>query len=109
MKESVIEYDERGNIAHYNNFLGTEYWYKYDKNNNLVSYKNLDGYESWREYDENNVCIHYKNTDGEEEWFKYGKNKYGRMEITQHEFKQIERAKLYLNNKRINRFEIMDI
>jgi len=22
MKESVIEYDERGNVVHYNNFLG---------------------------------------------------------------------------------------
>ena len=85
---------------------------EYDKNNNLIYYKDSSGYEYWREYDENNNLIHSKYPDGIEYWYKYNKNN-KRIEINKQEFKQIERRKekreLYLNNKKINRFELMDI
>ena len=55
----------------------------------------------------NNNEIHCKSSDGFEAWYKRENNR--KIEITEQEFKQIERRKLYLNNKKINRFEIMDI
>ena len=85
---------------------------KYDKNHNLIYKKWPDDYEVWKKYDENNNRIHYKNSDGGEGWYKYDKNN-KEIEITHQEFKQIERnkekRKLYFNNKRINRFSLMDI
>ena len=81
---------------------------KYDKKGNCVYYKGSNGSEYWMEYDENNNLIHYKNSIGFEQWYKYDEND-KRIKITQQEFKQIERIKLYLNNKKISRFEIMDI
>ena len=80
---------------------------EYDNNKNLVYYKSIIG-EFWFEYDENNNIIHHKNTYNNEYWWKYDENN-EKINITQQEFKQIERIKLYLNNKKINRFEIMDI
>jgi len=80
---------------------------KYDDRGNIVYYEASTGYKIWYEYDENNNCVHYRTSEGHEEWHKHDK---GYMtNITQQEFKQIERIKLYLNNKKINRFEIMDI
>ena len=81
---------------------------KYDGNNNEIYFKNSFGYESWREYDENNRVIYRKDSNTYESWYKYDKDN-EQIEITQQEFKQIERTKLYLNIKRSNRFEIMDI
>jgi len=80
---------------------------EYDKNNNLIYFKNQNGSEFWQEYDENNNCIHYKDSYGEY-WYKYDKDN-KRIRITHQEFKQIERTKLYFNNKKCSRFEIMDI
>ena len=79
-----------------------------DKKGNIIYFKYSNGLEYWREYDENNNQIHYKNSEGEEYWWKYDKNN-EQIRITHQEFKQIERTKLYLNNKKINKFEIMDI
>ena len=133
MDEAIIKYDERGNCIYYEYYMGLkiwwehdennnmiytkdsedlkEVWQEFDKNNNLIYYKE-DDLESWRGYDENNNEIHSKNSYGFENWYKYNENN-EQIEITQQEFKQIERnkakQKLYLNNKRINRFEIMDI
>jgi len=81
---------------------------EHDKNGNLIYYKNRLGHESWAKYDEHNREIYYKNSDGKEKWCKFDKNN-KRIDITEQELKQIERRKLYLNNKRINRFELMDI
>ena len=80
---------------------------KHDENGNEIYYKNSEGIEYWREYDENNNLVHYKSFVGYEYWWKFDK-KFPIL-ITQQEFKQIERAKLYLNNKKCSRFEIMDI
>jgi len=80
---------------------------EYDKNNNLIYFKNQNGSEFWQEYDENNNCIHYKDSMDLEGWYKYENNK--KISITHQEFKRIERTKLYLNNKKCSRFEIMDI
>jgi len=91
MENKVIkEYDENNNLIHYKDALGFENWYKYDENNRIIYYKfsvNSNNYEYWYKNDENNEQI----------------------EITHQEFKQIERTKLYLNNKKISRFELMDI
>ncbi len=53
--------------------------------------------------------IYYRNNryNPDEIWYKWENNK--QIDITEQEFKQIERTKLYLNNKKINRFEMMDI
>ena len=83
---------------------------EYDENNNLIYYKDALGFENWYKYDENNRIIYYKyskNTYNNEYWYKWENNK--QIEITHQEFKQIERTKLYLNNKKINKFEIIDI
>jgi len=87
----------------------------YDESNNEIYYKSSSGFEIWKKYDENHRIIYYKNSKGYEWWGKYDNyyryNKF--IEITQQEFKQIERTKekqeLYLNIKNSNRFEIMDI
>ena len=106
--KEIKEYDKNNNLIYHKYSSGYEYWYKYDDNNNKIHYKNNDGSEYWMEYDENNNLIHYKDFSGYERWYKYDKNN-KRIKITQQEFKQIERRKTYLNNKKINRFEIMDI
>jgi len=79
---------------------------EYDENNNHIHWKN-NGFEEWREYDKNNNLIHFKSSTGFESWWKHDNNI--RIRITEQEFKQIERRKLYLNIKRSNRFELMDI
>ena len=86
MNKEIIEYDDRDNLVHYKGNYNNEAWSIYDENNNLIHIKDSDDYEYWYKYDKNN-----------------------RIEITQQEFKRIERTKLYFNIKRSNRFEIMDI
>jgi len=115
MGETWQEYDENNNLIH---FIHSSYncsypdyiesWHKYDKNNNEIYFKNNKGSEYWCEFDENNNRIHYKNSNGFERWYKQNENNY-EMIITQQEFKQIERNKVLFNNKKVNRFEIMDI
>ncbi len=87
----IKKYDDRGNLIYFNNSNGFEYWQKYDENNNIIYWKDCLGHEFWNKFDEYGKCI----------------------EITHQEFKQIERTKLkqelYLNNKKCNRFELMDI
>ena len=86
----------------------TEEIKEYDKNKNLIYIKWPDGLERWREYNENNNIIYIKYSSGSEYWYKYDENNKG-ISITHQEFKQIERTKLYLNNKKISRFSLMDI
>ena len=45
----IIEYDEKGNVAHYKNSDGYEKWYEYDENGNETHYKDSDGYEYCKE------------------------------------------------------------
>ena len=64
------------------------------------------------DYDEKGNVIYMDLGDGDKSWWKIDKE--GNCNnITQQEFKQIERNKerreLYLNNKKCSRFEIMDI
>ena len=128
----IKEYDKKGNLINIKWSDGEETWKEYDENNNEVYFKSSTGYESWYEYDEKNRLIYYKNSNGLEEWQNYNKKdnlKYFKssdgeegwykriedkgIEITQQEFKQIERVEarqeLYFNNKKCNRFELMDI
>ena len=81
---------------------------EYDERGNMIYSQWSKGYKSWFKYDENNRIIYFKNSVGEERYYKYKDNKF-KKSITKQEFKQIERIKLYLNNKKINKFEIMDI
>lgn len=76
---SVIEYDRNGNLIHYKNSNGYEYWKEYDSNGNLIHYKNSDGKEEWNEYDSNGNQIHYKDNDGEEYWHEYTYWKNGKV------------------------------
>jgi len=112
MSKEIKEYDKNNNLIYFKNTKGYESWKKFDKNKNLIYHKYSNGYEYWRKYDENNKVIHAKNSIGYENWYKYDENN-EQIEITQQEFKQIERRKekqeLYLNIKNSNRFEIMDI
>jgi len=107
MSKEIREYDGKGNLIHYKSSC-SEYWRRYNENNKEIHFKNTSGFECWKEYNENNLLIHYKSTTNFEYWVGYDENN-KRVEITQQEFKQIERTKLYFNNKKINRFEIMDI
>jgi len=73
--------------------------------------KNNEGVERRYNFDDYLKVIYlkiiFKDKQEIEYWYKWeGRTQ---IEITQQEFKQIERTKLCLNNKRINRFEIMDI
>ena len=104
----IKEFDKNNNLIYYKDSFSHEVWKKYDENSNQIYFKNSFGYEQWKEYDENNNRIHYKDSNGYELWYKRDENNIP-IEITQQEFKQIERTKLYLNIKRSNRFEIMDI
>ena len=102
------EYDENNNEIYYKTSKGFECWKEYDENNRLIHYKHSFGNEWWRKYNKDNSLVYFKNSKGEKRWYKYDKDN-KRISITYQEFKQIERTKLYLNNKKINRFEIMDI
>ena len=108
MSEEFKKYDKRGNLIYYRNSDTYESWAEFDDNNNELSFKNSNNYGYWCKYDENNNLIHYKNTYGFEFWYKYDENN-KQIDITEKEFKQIERIKLYLNNKKINKFELIDI
>jgi len=123
------KYDKEGNLIYYENPDKVKYWRKFNKNNKVIYEKNSDNrewwskyderdnliynkyspdnHEWWYKYDENDNRIYYKDSSGVEYWYR---NDWGRQtKITKQEFKQIERTKLYLNIKRSNRFEIMDI
>ena len=108
MNKEIIEYDDRDNLIHYKGNYNNEAWSTYDENNNLIHCRHSNGYESWSKYDDYNREVYFRSNDGTEEWFKYNKNN-ERIDMTKQEFKQIERTIMYLNNKKINRFEIMDI
>jgi len=73
--------------------------------------KNNEGVERRYKYDDYLRTIYLKTIFKKgyeiEEWYKWEGMK--QIKITQQEFKQIERTKLHLNNKKINKFEIMDI
>jgi len=64
--------------------------------------------EIMMDYDEKGNVIYMDLGDGDKSWWKIDKE--GNCNnITKQEFKQIERTKLYLNNKKCSRFELMDI
>ena len=76
---SISEYDNNGNLIHYKNSNGYEYWKEYDSNGNLIHSKDSDGKEEWNEYDSNGNQIHYKDNDGEEYWHEYTYWKNGKV------------------------------
>ncbi len=104
---SIKKYDKNGNLIYSKDTYGLETWHHYDESNNKIYYKDAVG-EIWKEFDENNNLIHYKDSYNHEFWCKWDFPD-EKIEITYQEFKQIERRKLLLNNKRCSRFEIMDI
>ena len=63
------DYDSNNNRIHYKDSKGVECWFKYDSNNNVIHYKESNGYEYWHDYDSNNNIIHYKNSKGVEDWY----------------------------------------
>lgn len=70
----ITEYDINGNIIHYKNSDGYEWWKEYDTNGNEIHYKDSDGDEWWSEYDANGNVTHFKNSHGKEWWkIKEGK------------------------------------
>lgn len=71
---SISEYDNNGNLIHYKNSNGYEYWKEYDSNGNLIHSKYSDGYEEWNEYDSNGNLIHSQNSHGLEKWYEYDSN-----------------------------------
>ena len=99
----IKKYDKNKNLIYSAN-CNYKIWREFDEKGNEIYLKQLNifgtYYEEWRKYDENNREIYYRDTRYilEGEWYKYNKNN-----------EQIERIKLYLNNKRINRFSLMDI
>ena len=61
--------DSKGNIIHFKNSNGFEFWREFDERDNKIHYKSSDGFEYWKEYDESNNEIHYKSSDGIEFWY----------------------------------------
>ena len=45
LDNSIMEYDENGNLIHYKNSNGFEEWYEYDENGNIIHIKDSDGFE----------------------------------------------------------------
>ncbi len=62
-------------------------------------------------YDKNGNLVYEKYANDYEYWYKWENDK--QINITEQEFKQIEiireKQELYFNNKKINRFSLMDI
>ena len=71
---SISEYDSNGNLIHFKDSDGYEYWKEYDSNGNEIHYKTSNGKEEWYEYDSNGNPIHYKDNKGNEEWYEYDSN-----------------------------------
>ena len=71
---SSVTINQNGNVTHYKNINGYEWWKEYDKNGNETHYKNINGDENWKEYDENGNITHYKNINGDEWWKEYDKS-----------------------------------
>ena len=102
------KFDKNGNLIYMKLSSGPEIWREYDENNKMIHDKDSRGDETWWERNTNGDLVHFRSNSGFEYWYKYDRNN-KQIIITKQEFKQIERTKLYLNNKRINRFELMDI
>jgi YD repeat-containing protein len=71
MTNTIKEYDNNGNLIHFRNSDGYEFWREYDTNGNEIHSRDSDGYEDWREYDTNGKCIHYRDSNGYEWWREY--------------------------------------
>ncbi len=112
MSKEISKYNKNGKCIYNKSEGGIETWHNYDENNNLIYSKGSNNLQEWNKYDSNGRLVYsksiYNNNLQYEFWRKYDKNN-KRIQITKQEFKQIERNKMYLNNKKINRFEIMDI
>ena len=79
---------------------------EYNLNKKIIYFKDIESnFEIWWRYDENNNLISFENSNNYKEYWKINNNVH--INITHQEFKRIERIKLLLNNKRINRFELM--
>ena len=76
---SISEYDNNGNLIHYKNSNGYEYWKEYDSNGNSIHFKNSNSYEKWYEYNSNGNLIHSKDSNGKEEWYEYTYWKNGKV------------------------------
>ena len=51
----IEEFTPDGNLVHYKNSDGNEYWKEYDSNNNEIHYKNSYGYERWFDSNGNSI------------------------------------------------------
>ncbi len=130
----IKKYDKKGNLIHFIDFKGYEFWQKYDENNNVIYRKCFDGEEQWYEYDENNNEIYRKNSYGEEFWRIYDKDNLliahkklsndlkwwhkfddktnKPISITEKEYEEIkfrEKEKEYLSRTKCSRFELIEI
>ena len=79
----------------------------YQKKQIIRGLKNCNKEDIIMDYDKYGRVV-YMNLGDSESWWRYNKDG-EETEITQQEFKQIERTTLYLNNKKINKFSLMDI
>ena len=108
--EIIRIYDKNNNLIYRKDGSSDGCWYKYDENNNLIYSEGTFG-EEWYEYDENNKEIYKKKSNGDEKWYEWYKG--NKIKISKKEFEENkkikDRKKLFLNNKKYNRFEIMDI
>ena len=58
----------------------------FNSNGNMIHYKDSNGYEFWKEYDSNGNMIHYKNSNGYEFWYHNG------VEISKEEYDRIHNS-----------------
>ncbi len=122
--EEHYEYNEDNKKIHCMSSDGWQCWWEYDKKNNVIYNRSSTGYNCWYEYDENNRISMYKSTGieyrykenkiiyskykDEEYWYKYDEDN-NRIDITKQVKRRKEKQELYFNNKKVNRFSLMDI
>jgi len=64
--KTIKDYDEKGNVIHFKNSNGYEYWKDYDEKGNVIHFKNSAGYECSSKYNDKGNEIYFKNSDGYE-------------------------------------------
>lgn len=58
------EHDESGNMIHYKDNVGNEFWIGYNNLGYANYFKDISGYEFWIDYDESGNKIQYRDSNG---------------------------------------------
>ena len=72
-KGGVAEYDENGNLIYIRLENGDQTWWKRNSRNKVIHYihsdENDEVFETWYEYNDNDIVVYFKDTNGLEKWY----------------------------------------